>query len=316
MSKSELPLVRPSTPPGEPRSEASSLQVETSPRHDDRTKRFSLRAVGSKLRAKLAPSRPEVSLSDYAAVRTRSSDSDHQPSVGFRLENSKSVQMPQREAFRSEEGDRWFERNMAAFDSTSDPVLKALEDLEMKPKSVLEVGCSNGYRLDQIAKTRGAKVVGLEPSSIAIDDGRARFPEVELHVGTADDLPFESNKFDLVIFGCCLCLVDPALHFRCVAEADRVLADGGYVAVFDFLSNSPYANEWHHAPNLRCHKMEFSRYFSANPAYILVHRVLRHHHQPDERLGVDILVKNLGNAFPVNSARHSGSRGLVSRSTA
>jgi len=52
------------------------------------------------------------------------------------------------------------------------------------------------------------------------------------------------------------------------------------------------------------HKMEFARYFTAHPAYTLVSRRLEllSDERPtiDNRIGVDLLVKDMQTAFPPN----------------
>lgn len=212
---------------------------------------------------------------------------------------------PQKDAFLGGEADQWFRRNRGAIDGkATDVVTRAVEALDLRPTAVLEIGAANGYRLDAFRESYGCRTAGVEPSAEAVEDGRTRFPAVDLRQGAADSLPFEDASFDLVVFGFCLYLVDPVLHFRAVAEADRVLKDGGTLAIFDFLADQPYYNDYAHLPGLRAHKMEFSRLFLAHPGYTLVRRELDRKSDdflsPDRREAVDVLVKNLAGAFPPN----------------
>jgi ubiquinone/menaquinone biosynthesis C-methylase UbiE len=148
---------------------------------------------------------------------------------------------------------------------------------------------------------------GIDPSAAAVEAGRAAFPGIDLRVGTADALPFADAAFDLVIFGFCLYLVDPALHFRAVAEADRVLADGGHLVMVDFLPPFPYANPYAHVPGLMASKHEYTRMFTAHPSYTLVQRTLigatTGVPAPDDRVTIDILAKRVEGAFPPNPHR-------------
>jgi SAM-dependent methyltransferase len=209
----------------------------------------------------------------------------------------------QKHIFLESEGDAWFARNqqhLRALDQ--DIVLSTLREVGVAPKSVLEIGCANGYRVASICKEFGATGCGIDPSAMAVTDGRCRYPSLSLGVGTADRLPFAEGQFDLVIFGFCLYLVDPRLHLRCVAEADRVLADGGLLAIYDFIEPIPFQNKYVHREGVRSYKMEFSRYFLASPAYRLLRRNMNIPGlpQPDQSIGVDVLSKNLGTAFPPN----------------
>lgn len=211
----------------------------------------------------------------------------------------------QRDIFLAGEADQWFERNKAVLDSNrGDPVADALKIIGVKPKRVLEIGCANGWRLSRLRQAFTAECVGIDPSSRAIEQGLKEFAGIDLRVGAADRIPFAAREFDLVIFGFCFYLIDPDLHFQCVAEADRVLCDGGVLVISDFLTPFPYHNNYSHLDGVRSHKLEFSRYFLAHPGYNLIHRTLNHAQSelmnPDRREGIDILVKNMSCAFPPN----------------
>ena len=209
----------------------------------------------------------------------------------------------QKDIFLGSEGDAWYARNQEQLRGLGqDAVVTTLQEVGIAPTSVLEIGCANGYRIAGICDRFGARGFGIEPSSKAVADGRSRFPSLSLEVGTADQLPFAEGQFDLVIFGFCLYLVDPRLHLRCVAEADRVLADGGLLAIYDFIEPAPYHNRYAHLEGVRSYKMEFSRYFLASPAYRLLRRSMSAPGvpKPDHSVGVDLLSKNLAAAFPPN----------------
>ncbi|MGB8402255.1 class I SAM-dependent methyltransferase [Bradyrhizobium sp.] len=223
----------------------------------------------------------------------------------FHSSNERMTERSQKEVFLGGEGDAWYGRNEQHLRQPGpDIVLDTLEEMRIAPKSVLEIGCADGYRVAQICERFGGTGFGIEPSSKAVADGRSRYPSLSLEVGTADILPFADGQFDLVIFGFCLYLVDPRLHLRCVAEADRVLGEGGLLVIYDFIEPAPYYNEYAHRPGIRSHKMEFSRFFLASPGYRLLRRNMalseRGIAKPDQSVGVDVLVKNYATAFPPN----------------
>lgn len=221
------------------------------------------------------------------------------------MSTSSSLLASQRDIFLSDEADQWFERNkMALTLDRPDSVVETVSVIGIKPQRILEIGCANGWRLNHMQQLFGAECVGIDPSGKAIAQGKDAFPELDLRVGSADELPGTAGEYDLVIFGFCFYLIDPVLHFRCIAEADRVLQDDGFLAISDFLVPIPYHNVYSHREGVRSFKLEFSRYFLAHPAYNLIHRTLNHDKSdlfnPDRREGVDILVKSLANAFPFN----------------
>jgi ubiquinone/menaquinone biosynthesis C-methylase UbiE len=208
----------------------------------------------------------------------------------------------QRTAFSEGEGDAWFERNRTKLDVAPDEVERAIESLQIRPERILEIGCSTGYRLERLRARFNAVCVGIDPSQRAIMDGKASYPSLSLKVGTAETLDFDKGAFDLVLFGFCLYLCDPADYFRIAAEADRVLSNPGWLVVYDFFTSSPRRRPYAHRPGLYSHKMEFSRLFTANPAYrLLMRRYCEHRpeltYDPDQALAIDILRKDLTHAF-------------------
>src|SRR2546426_5441653 len=90
--------------------------------------------------------------------------------------------------FLESEADRWFERNRRAlehFDPGADVPLRLLELYGMRPKRVVELGASNGFRVAAIQERYGTRAVAVEPSRKAIDDGKRRYPAVEFHQALA-----------------------------------------------------------------------------------------------------------------------------------
>ena len=74
----------------------------------------------------------------------------------------------------------------------------------LRGRRVLDVGCGDG-RLALGAAELAASVVGVDPDSAAIAGARAKarsrgLRNVRFQVGAAQDLPFPSGAFDVVIF--------------------------------------------------------------------------------------------------------------------
>jgi ubiquinone/menaquinone biosynthesis C-methylase UbiE len=210
--------------------------------------------------------------------------------------------LSQKEAFLNGEANAWFERNKNGGDGLSDPVVSAIQRLNIHAKSVLEIGCSTGTRLERLRETLHAECHGIEPSDKAVRHGMAKNPLLHLLQGSADHLPYEDNRFELVIFGFCLYLCDPSEYFAIAREADRVLRDKGCLVILDFTSPIPYVVPYSHRPGIYSHKLNWSGMFTWHPAYRLLAREYTEHSEqrsfhPNERITVDILRKDSSIAF-------------------
>jgi SAM-dependent methyltransferase len=180
----------------------------------------------------------------------------------------------QDEVFFTYEGDNWFERNkegLKRLDPDADFPLKLMELYDLQPRSVLEVGAANGYRLAAIAERFKASVVGVEPSAAAIADGKTCFPAVKLIRGMTHDIPLQ-DVFDLVIVNFVLSWIDRAKLLDSVAELDRLLVDGGYLIVGDFYPSQQTRVRYHHLPDeeLYTYKQDYGALFVATGLYHLV----------------------------------------------
>lgn len=204
--------------------------------------------------------------------------------------------------FSDDDADKWFLRNVARLRAENDYIVEAVAGLGWTGASeVLEVGCANGYRLDALTGRHGGRGFGIDPSGIAIEDGAARYPALDLRVGNASSLPFEDEKFGMVVLGFFLTYLEPRDYFRVVMEADRVLAEGGWLVVQDFFSAVPVRRAYSHKPGAVTRKMDFARLFLAHPGYTHIHRELSKRDagflEKPKREGIDVLVKDNHGAF-------------------
>jgi SAM-dependent methyltransferase len=208
----------------------------------------------------------------------------------------------QRDLFLASEGDGWFRQNRESFMKKSDRVVSALQAMSLRPARLLEVGCSNGCRLSRIHALFGTECHGIDPSTIAIEDGKATWPELDLRIGTADALGYPDESFDTIILGFCLYLCDRRHLFKIACEADRCLRDGGTMVVSDFCPPFPYKNPYLPREGMFSYKMDYSRLFSWNPDYVetcrLVHVDPAADPTPDRFEAVVMLRKSGRHAYP------------------
>src|SRR5690349_313588 len=111
--------------------------------------------------------------------------------------------MNQDQIFLEHEGNAWFQRNRAALNQTGkfDWPLALIDRLKDRAaiEKVLELGCSNGWRLHRLQESSArGRFVGVDASQQAIADGQQNFPGLELYQGSLTDVPLQ-EQFDLVI---------------------------------------------------------------------------------------------------------------------
>ncbi len=176
----------------------------------------------------------------------------------------------QNKIFLKSEGDNFFVRNKNNWFNDNDLIVKKIIKLNKKKKikSILEVGCGDGWRLDLIKKKLNVKCYGLEPSKKAIKNLKNR--KIKVIRGTADKLNFKNFKFDILIYGFCLYLVDVGDLFKVVYEADKVLKKNSYIIIYDFYSKKSKYLNYRHDKRIKVHKYDFSKIFLWHPKYKLV----------------------------------------------
>ncbi len=233
----------------------------------------------------------------YTSARKRTAmekDTRTQQEVGQSVNQSK--------VFLESEGDDWFERNKTAVNSKSsfyetETIKRVLQHYKENINNVLEIGCGNGAKLFDLCDYFKATGSGIDPSAAAVKNGKELHKDLLLSVSTASKLPYSDDNFDLVYFGFCLYLVDRNDILKAVAEADRVLKNGGFLAILDFDPKQRHKRAYHHKPGLFSFKTSYADFFTSGGHYYLVAKesfsqgASHFTTDSDERVSVSILYK-------------------------
>jgi demethylmenaquinone methyltransferase/2-methoxy-6-polyprenyl-1,4-benzoquinol methylase/phosphoethanolamine N-methyltransferase len=106
-------------------------------------------------------------------------------------------------------------------------------------ESVLDVGCGTGTLLIEAARTLGSGSLlhGLEPSSEMLAHARrkakARIAGSNFVQGSADQMPFPENSFDVILCTMVFHHLPPAMQLGAIAEMCRVVRPGGRIVIVD-----------------------------------------------------------------------------------
>jgi ubiquinone/menaquinone biosynthesis C-methylase UbiE len=107
---------------------------------------------------------------------------------------------------------------------------------QMPAVRALDLGCGAGHVSYALARGGARRVVAYDPSSemlsvVAEEARRRKHDAIEIRIGAAEHLPFESESFDLVVTRY------SAHHWadvpRALAECARVIVPGGRLIVID-----------------------------------------------------------------------------------
>jgi SAM-dependent methyltransferase len=113
-------------------------------------------------------------------------------------------------------------------------------------QQALDVGCGTGALTAQLVQRLGAGAVSaIDPSESFVEAIRSRFPAVDVHLATAERLPFADDRFDCALAQLVVHFMkDPVTGLR---EMARVTRRGGLVAacVWDHAGGAgPLAMFW------------------------------------------------------------------------
>lgn len=116
---------------------------------------------------------------------------------------------------------------------------KSIEKLNIQNgDKVLIVGCGTGLDLKYIDTNCEITAIDIAPMMVSKTIRRAKKmnKKIKATVMNAEILDFENDKFDRVILHAILTVVSNPLV--CFTEAERVLKEGGYMAVLDKFSKN------------------------------------------------------------------------------
>lgn len=130
----------------------------------------------------------------------------------------------------------WIERMAERGDFAREHVLDGImldRSLRTGPATALDVGCGEG-RFCRMLAEQGVHMTGLDPVQALLGEARRRHPDGTYVKGFAEELPFPSGSFDLVISY--LSLIDIEDIESAIQEMARVLRPGGTLLIANLTS--------------------------------------------------------------------------------
>lgn len=166
------------------------------------------------------------------------------------------------------EGDNWFTRNKNILETRKDLAGFMLDLYDIKPRRVLEIGCSNGYRLASFHKKYGCEVIGVEPSVKAIADGKAKWPFIKFIRGMCETFELKGHV-DLVIVNFVFHWIARENLIKSIERIDSVLGKNGFLLIGDFGTENFIKRGYHHLQDedVYTYKQQYQQMFISSGLY-------------------------------------------------
>ena len=113
--------------------------------------------------------------------------------------------------------------------------LQLIKHAKLKPGArVLDVGCGLGCSVAYLSSL-GYRATGIDKSVALVERGRELCPNIRLIAANAEDMPFEDETFDALLFECSLSLMDMD---AVLTETLCLLRPGGKLLISDVFCQS------------------------------------------------------------------------------
>jgi len=119
-------------------------------------------------------------------------------------------------------------------------LLKKTGHLDLTNKKLLEIGCgSGGVLVEMLALGAQPELIfGIDLLLDRLQHARNRLPTTGFSCSDAQNLPFESNTFDILLqFTAFSSVLDSVIRKKMATEMQRVLKPGGLIIWYDFWWN-------------------------------------------------------------------------------
>ena len=170
----------------------------------------------------------------------------------------------------------WFYRNKKNIINHNDDehINELIRINNLKAKNILEIGCSNGYKLIKYKELlKSNNCFGVDLSKEAIFDGKKRFKNLKLLNLSSLDINKIKLNFDLIICGFFLYQLDRNLIFQQFDLIYKKLNKNGYLLIRDFDPLFKHTNTDFNNKKLRTFKMNYDNLLTETGLFELIYKI-------------------------------------------
>lgn len=170
----------------------------------------------------------------------------------------------------------WFYRNKKnIINQNNDEYINELIRINnLKAKNILEIGCSNGYKLIKYKELlKSNNCFGVDLSKEAILDGKKRYKNLKLLNLSSLGINKIKLNFDLIICGFFLYQLDRNLIFQQFDLIYKKLNKNGYLLIRDFDPLFKHTNTDFNNKKLRTFKMNYDNLLTESGLFELIYKI-------------------------------------------
>ena len=176
---------------------------------------------------------------------------------------------------KKKEGDNWFKRNFKLYnqDIREITISNLIKSNSTKAKSILEIGCANGMRLNQYQNELKSKInYGIDLSKKSISHGKKKYKKLKLFKLSSLEIEKIKINFDLIICGSFLYLLDRHLIFKQFDLISKKLNKNGYLIIQDFDPLFKHTNNNMHNKNFKTFKMSYDNFLEESGLFKMIYK--------------------------------------------
>ena len=176
---------------------------------------------------------------------------------------------------KNKEADKWFLRNMhKLFDNSFDGrIINLVKNNNLKADKILEIGCANGYKLNQYSKLlKSKKNYGIDLSKKAIVNGKKKYKNLNLLNISSLEIDKIKLNFDLIICGHFLYHLDRELIFHQFNLIYKKINKNGILLIHDFDPLFKHSNRDINTKNLISYKMSYDNFLVESGLFEMIYK--------------------------------------------
>lgn len=176
---------------------------------------------------------------------------------------------------KNKEADNYFLRNISSLDKkiVNKGLINLFKTTNLKADKILEIGCSNGSKLNQYSKLLKSKInYGVDLSKRAILNGKKKYKNLELLNISSLEIDKIKLNFNFIICGFFLYHLDRELIFYQFDLIYKKLNKNGYLLLIDFDPLFKHSNRDHNKKGLMTYKMSYDNFLVESGLFEVVYK--------------------------------------------